>query len=81
MLSVKLCTLQNYLECKIIQSEKLCRVQNYALCQIMQSAKLCRGAQLGKMQNYVKCDSGKKCIGQQQSAFVQLAHPQAFGAC
>ena len=38
-------------------SEKSCQMKDYAWATIMQSAKLCRGAQLGKMQNYVKCES------------------------
>ena len=36
-----------------------------------------------QQQNYAmrKCESVKVCISHQQSAFVQLADPPAFGSC
>ena len=37
-----LCRIQNYTECKIVQSPKLGKVQNYVKCKIMQGSENCK---------------------------------------
>ena len=62
-------------------SARLYNMQNYAMCTIMQGSKSC------KIKTYERCNIMQNAISQQskqsaaESAFVQIAHPPAFGAC
>ena len=78
----KLCKVQNHAKWKIIQGARLYKEQDYARCQNYTKYEI--------VQKYARCAVWKsKSVGvastsslsQHQSAFVQLAHPPAFGAC
>ena len=64
--------LQNYAKCRIVNSAKLCKVKNLQYIWECDDIKVW------------SCERVKVCISssnQRKSAFVQLAHPPAFGAC
>ena len=72
MQGAKLFKVQNYTRCKIMQGAKLCKVQNHAKLKLMKGATLCK----------IQSVSNQSVMSNQpQSAFVQIAHPPAFGAC
>ena len=93
MRSAKLCKVQNFAKCKIMQCAKLSKVQNYARCQIwwkfkiIQVAKLCtvKNIQSARLCKVWKCASIKvrKCASASSSQHQSLAisdsqHQSAF---